>query len=190
MATAKMLSYKDLENLLIGLEGQSAKMVRMHTRTLPHLKKTSRKDSRTFPETFGCDSVIKLDMRVVLINASYERVVNRRRKEAGLSTDFKSEGTYGKMIGKCILQANNGSTQVRTYHIPSWRDNCRYVKPDGTEFTKEQIADIKANFFDKVSDSEGKQGLSKGKQFRPLNFKMESVRTFKLDGQEYIVAGA
>jgi len=186
---SSILTYKDLENLLIGLEGQSAKFVRMHTRTIPAHTVKSRKTLKSFAETFGCDEVYKLDERVVLINASYERVVNRRRTEAGLAADFKSEGTYGELIGKCILKAKNGSTQVRTYHLPTHRDKSRFVKPDGTDFTPDQVKDLKENFL-KLSGDNDKQGLVKGRQFRPLNFKMESVRSFKMDGQEYIVAGA
>lgn len=184
---SKIISYKDLEEILKGLEGKAAKFVRLHTRTIPAHTVKSRATGLSFAATFGCDEVYKLDERNVLINASYERVVNRRRKEEGLATDFKSEGTYGTLIGKCLLLTNSGSMQVRTYHVKTWRDNSKFVKPDGTEFSPEQLKDLKAHFL-KLSDGGTKQGIVK--TFKPLNFKMESIRSFKMDGAEYIVAGA
>lgn len=178
----------DLVTLLQGLKGSRARFVRLESKTLARATKKSRATLEPFSTVFGCAEIYKIDSRNLLINAAYERVVNRRREASGLDADFQSEGTYGAMDGLCLLTREDGSKQMRTYHLPSKRDNSRWVKSDGTDLTEKEIARLKTEFLPVPSENK-KQGLDSDKTFRPLNFKLESIRGIKIDGQDYILAG-
>lgn len=108
-----LLTNNDLESLLLDLEGKPATFVRLESKTIARATVKSRVTLEPFASVFGTDTVWKLDSRTVLLNASYEKVVNRRREAAGLEADFKSEGTYGAMIGKCLIEKKDGAKNVR-----------------------------------------------------------------------------
>jgi hypothetical protein len=188
MSKPNLLTNNQLEILLKELEGKPATFVRLESKTVARANVKSRKTLEPFASIFGTDTVWKIDSRSMLLNVDYERVVNRRRVESGLAADFKSEGTYGKMEGKCILHSDKGDKQVRLYHVAHHNDNARWVRADGTELSPELVSRLKSEFLPERKPS-AKQGLEGPKSFLPLNFKMESIKSLRMKGVEYIMAG-
>ena len=183
-----LLTNSALETLLHGMEGKPAQFVRLETKTKARAIKSSRITSEPFYDVFKTDTVWKVDSRTVLLNAKYENVVNSRRAKEGVSADFKSQGTYGEMDGKCLIRKDDGAVNVRTYYMKNADDKAIWLRADGTELSPELVARLKAEFLP-PKKSNPKQGLSEENEFHVMDFKMESIRGLRVAGTEYIMAG-
>lgn len=182
------VNHESLQFLLKALDGQRARFARLESRTQGRATVKSRITQESFASVFGTDSVWKLDDRTVLLNCTYEQVVNRRRVQEGKDADFKSEGTYGNLIGKCLLRLDkDGSMQVRTYHVKHRHDKSVWVKADGTPLTPELVNRLKAEFLPLPGKSV-KQGLDN--EFKVMNFKLDSIRSLTMGGVKYIIQHA
>ena len=184
-----LLTNNDLETLLLDLQGKPATFVRLESKTKARATVKSRTTLEPFYSVFGTDTVWKVDSRTVLLNASYEKVVNRRREKEGLEGDFESKGTYGNMIGKCLIEKDDGAKNVRFYYIPRKDDVARWVRADGTLLSPDLVERLKKEFLPVQKEGSGRQGLESANAFRPLDFKMESIRSLRMKGVEYIMAG-
>src|ERR1035437_929580 len=141
-----------LANILKSLEGQRAYFTKMLTQTVADTNVKSRLTLEPIQEVFGCDKIYKLDNRNLLINASYESMVRIRQEKAGIAdpdkpfVSKKPKGNLSEPIGKCLLRRPDGSMLVRTYNVKHKNNNARWVRPDGSELTPNEVDRLKAEF--------------------------------------------
>lgn len=180
----------EIITLLESLTGKRAYFTRIVSQTKGRANKKSRVTDESFQSIFGCNEVWKLDDRTLIINADYASMVNRRRKEEGThdaENPFKSKGTYGEMVNRCLLRKLDGEMQVRTYNHHHRKNKSRWIRPDGSELPSQLVNRLKSEFLPLPSGS-SRQGLSKNKEVQPLNFGLDSIKSLTLDKVEYILA--
>lgn len=185
----KIVSHSQLIEILQGLEGKPACFCTINSQTDADARKTSRIDSRSFEEVFGCKKIFKLTKRKVLLNASYEKMVVNRRKKAEVANpeDFKAQSTYGKLLTKCLLLSSKDNTiQLRTYGV-GHSNSVEWVKDTGVHLTEKEIA-ILVDEFLPPNKYNPKQGLRPKMQVQVNNFKLSSLRSLTFWHEDLIVA--
>lgn len=190
MSATKILTKNQLADFLLSLEGKRAYFVGLTTQTIGRATKKSRTTLESFESVFGCREVFKLNETVALINASYEKIVRARREAEGVEdkeNPFKSKGTYGELLGKCLIRKPDGVMNVRTYGVKRATDKSFWVRPDGTILSDALVKRLKAEFLPAPKGS-GRQGLSEDRKLNVIDYKMESIKSIKMEGVTYTVA--
>lgn len=180
-----VLTNSGLESLLLDLDSKAGQFIRLDSKTLVKGTVKSRTTLEPFASVFGTAKVWKINSRQVQIGLDYQKVVNTRREREGKEADFKSEGTYGEMETKCLLRREDGSFQMRVYHVKHPDDKVRFVRDDGTELSPVLVERLKSEFMPPKKESP-KQDLEN--EVQPLNFKPESILALRISGMEYVMA--
>lgn len=134
--------------------------------------KMNKKDveTKTIPNPFT--EVFKESKVVVLLNASYEKMVNEQRDSEGKETDFVAAGMkYGNMVGAALLE-NNGQFYVKCIELEKVGEST-YIDSDKNPVEYDAIKP-----FIPVKKPSEHQGTEK--EIKARNFKLESIVAYEV----------
>lgn len=179
----------ELRDALLGLTGKRAYFVTIQTKTDARARQTSRVTGETIQQLYGTKTIYKVAKRRVLINASYERMVMKRRAAEGVINDSwkASELKWGHQVdhSKCLYQKGD-QFYLRVYQLKTGDLGTSYYRDDGTKITDEKLLARLPDEFLGVQ-SEGRQGLSKENKVIVNTYKLENIRAINHDKFNWLV---
>lgn len=181
-----ILTHRELETLLLDPNLRKGQFIRLDSKTQARALVKSRTTGGSFATVFNSGKVWKINSRNVQLRVDYENAVNSRRDREGKESDFKSKGTYGEVENNTIVRKEDGSYNVRVYHVKHPDDSVRWVRDDGTELSPELVARLKVEFLPPPKKESATQALDN--EVQPLDFKPESILAFRMAGTDYIMA--
>lgn len=178
----------ELRDMLLGLTGKRAYFVTISTKTDARARQTSRVTEETIQQVYGTSKIYKVSRRRVLINASYERMVLKRRAAEGIVDDSwkASELKWGHQVGssKCLYQKDD-QYYLRAYQLKHGDFGTFYYRDDGSKITDEKLLERLEPEFLKLQ-SEGRQGVKN--KVIVNTYKLESIMEINHDKFNWLIA--
>lgn len=183
------MTTKGLRDKLLELTGKRAYFVTIQTKTDARAKVKSRVTLEPIQQVYGTTTIYKVAKRRVLINASYEKMVLKRRAGEGIVDDSWKAGElkWGHPVGqsKCLYQKDD-QFYLRVYQLKTGDLGTAYYRDDGTEITDEKLLARLPNEFLNLQH-DGRQGLSAEHKVIVNTYKLESIYAINHDRFNWLV---
>jgi hypothetical protein len=181
MKKVRIVTTAQLENIILGLDNNSAQFGGLVTFTEP---KVTKKD-RVTKEPHGFTSIKKLTRLSMIVNAKYENAVHNQLEREGKSKEDYVKGKNTMVIDKSMSNNNFSGffkDRVVIEYYPQKYYSTKFIA-NGKLTDKAKLGDILPKYSKATN-----QGTEKEVQWRKLY--VSNIRRININGKRYKVVNA